>query len=56
MKIDYLKIEDTVRWIFCILFIILAMLAIVGICLGHTLHILTLLVSVTMAYAIIKHW
>lgn len=56
MKIDYLKIVDTVRWIFCILFIILALLAIVCICLGHIQHIVTLIGSITMAHTIAKYW
>lgn len=56
MKIDYLKIADTVRWMFCILFIILALLAIVGIYLGRTQHVITLVVSLVMAYTIAKYW
>ena len=56
MKIDYLKIADTMRWIFCILFITLALLAIVGIYLGRTQHILTLAGCIVMVYMTAKHW
>lgn len=56
MKIDYLKIADTTRWMCCILFIILAILAIVGIYLGRTQHVLTLVGCIVMAYMAAKNW